>query len=74
MELRPGSSGVFVREQRLLGGLESGFCGGFLVGAGFLGGRRFSQADKCTRWMPWHGPARKDVASCEKPRGAASEL
>jgi len=24
--------------------------------------------------MPWHEPAMKDVASCEKPRGAASEL
>jgi len=23
--------------------------------------------------MPWHEPAMKDVASCEKPRGAASE-
>jgi hypothetical protein len=36
-------------------------------------GWRFSQADKCTWWMPWHEPAMKDVASCEKPRGAASE-
>ena len=32
-----------------------------------------SQASKCTRWMPRHRPARKDVASCEKLRGAASE-
>ena len=32
-----------------------------------------SQANKCTRWMPRHKPAMKDVASCEKPRGAASE-
>ena len=24
-------------------------------------------------WMPRHGPARKDVASCEKLRGAARE-
>jgi hypothetical protein len=40
---------------------------------GVLSGRRFSQADKCTWWMPWHEPAMKDVASCEKPRGAASE-
>jgi hypothetical protein len=23
-------------------------------------------------WMPWHQEARKDVARCEKPRGAAS--
>ena len=32
-----------------------------------------SQASKCTRWMPRHRPAKKDVASCEKLRGAASE-
>ena len=31
------------------------------------------QAIKCTRWMPGHEPAMKDVASCEKPRGAASK-
>jgi hypothetical protein len=31
------------------------------------------QAKKCTWWMPRHEPATKDVASCEKPRGAASE-
>ena len=23
-------------------------------------------------WMPWHQEAMKDVARCEKPRGAAS--
>jgi hypothetical protein len=32
------------------------------------------QARKCTRWMPRHRSARKDVASCEKLRGAASGL
>ena len=31
------------------------------------------QAGKCTGRMPRHEPAMKDVASCEKPRGAASE-
>ena len=31
------------------------------------------QAGKCTRGMPRHEPAKKDVASCEKLRGAASE-
>ena len=36
-------------------------------------GRIVSQAIKCIRWMPRHKPATKDVASCEKPRGAASE-
>ena len=35
---------------------------------------RAGQARKCTRWMPRHRPARKDVASCEKLRGAASGL
>ena len=32
------------------------------------------QANKCTRWMPWHRSAMKDVASCDKLRGAASKL
>jgi hypothetical protein len=27
---------------------------------------------KGIRWMPWHQEAMKDVARCEKPRGAAS--
>jgi hypothetical protein len=27
----------------------------------------------CVR-MPWHKQAKKDVASCEKPRGDASSL
>ena len=31
------------------------------------------QVTKCAGWMPWHEPAMKDVASCDKPRGAASE-
>jgi len=34
---------------------------------------RAGQARKCARWMPRYGPAKKDVASCEKPRGVASE-
>ena len=25
-------------------------------------------------WMPWHREAMKDVARCEKPRGAVSKL
>ena len=32
------------------------------------------QANKCARWMPRYGPAMKDVASCDKPREAASKL
>ncbi len=30
------------------------------------------ERDKGIRWMPWHQEAMKDVARCEKPRGAAS--
>jgi len=30
------------------------------------------QATKGERWMPWRREATKDVASCDKPRGAAS--
>jgi len=29
---------------------------------------------KSTRWMPRRKASKKDVAGCEKPRGAASEL
>ena len=31
-----------------------------------------NQATKSTGWMPWHHTPKKDVASCEKLRGAAS--
>ena len=50
-----------------------------LVRSGSAGGaqrvlrRGAGQANKCTGWMPRHRPAKKDVASCEKPRGAASK-
>ena len=30
------------------------------------------QASKGVRWMPWRRGPMKDVASCDKPRGAAS--
>ncbi len=30
------------------------------------------EQSKGIRWMPWHQEAMKDVARCEKPRGAAS--
>jgi hypothetical protein len=26
------------------------------------------------QWMPWHKKAKKDVVSCDKPRGAANKL
>ena len=29
---------------------------------------------KSIRWMPKHCKTKKDVANCEKPRGAVSEL
>ena len=32
------------------------------------------QANKSARGMPWHQEPKKDVISCEKPRGAANEL
>ena len=31
------------------------------------------QAIKGKRWMPWRREAMKDVASCDKPRGAAKQ-
>ena len=33
----------------------------------------YGQATKGGRWMPWHREAMKDVASCDKPRGAAKQ-
>ena len=41
----------------------------FLLYVGKLEGSSIKGA----RWMPRHRTAMKDVASCEKPRGAASE-
>jgi hypothetical protein len=32
-----------------------------------------SQVRKGIRWMPWRQKARKDVAGCDKPRGAAEQ-
>ena len=37
-------------------------------------GEFYGQATKGVRWMPWRQKATKDVASCDKPRGAASRL
>ena len=36
--------------------------------------RNAFEQEKGVRWMPWHQEAMKDVARCEKPRGAASRL
>jgi hypothetical protein len=41
----------------------------FRVSSKFCG-----QATKGAWWMPWQKQAMKDVASCDKPRGAASRL
>jgi hypothetical protein len=37
-------------------------------------GKFYGQATKGVRWMPWRQQTTKDVASCDKPRGAASRL
>jgi hypothetical protein len=53
-------------------------CDGFLVRlTGDCGASRMRMSVKYESaqwWMPRHEPAMKDVASCDKPRGAASEL
>ena len=49
-------------------------CGWLLcmVGYGLPQGGPDLEREKGIRWMPWHQEAMKDVARCEKPRGAAS--
>ena len=32
------------------------------------------KANKSARGMPWHQEPKKDVTSCDKPRGAANKL
>ena len=34
---------------------------------------RKGQAKKSARGMPWHWEPKKDVANCEKPRGAVNK-
>ncbi len=34
----------------------------------------YGQATKRIRWMPWQSEAMKDVAACEKCRGAGNKL
>jgi hypothetical protein len=50
---------------------EDGFCAWWA--SGDMRGRDLER-EKGIRWMPWHQEAMKDVARCEKPRGAASRL
>jgi hypothetical protein len=48
---------------------EDGFCAWWMMRRK---ARRDLEREKGIRWMPWHQEAMKDVARCEKPRGAAS--
>jgi hypothetical protein len=43
-----------------------------MVDVALRGGVETIEYEKGIRWMPWHQEAMKDVARCEKPRGAAS--
>ena len=55
-------------------------CGWFLCMVGCNGASSFEtglrdlERDKGIRWMPWHQEAMKDVARCDKLRGAVSRL
>ncbi len=53
-------------------------CDGFLVrlaeNCGYGRKRMSVKYESAQWWMPRHEPAMKDVASCDKPRGAASKL
>ena len=57
---------------------EDGFCAWWKVSGLVTGlepvipGDEDLEREKGIRWMPWHQEAMKDVARCEKPRGAAS--
>ena len=50
---------------------EAGFCA-WWRSPERSGGKSVLEREKGIRWMPWHQEAMKDVARCEKPRGAAS--
>ena len=56
---------------------EDGFCAWWTLGlvSGLVpvtAEGKVLEREKGIRWMPWHQEAMKDVARCEKPRGAAS--
>ena len=56
-------------------GRKSGGCWGWFLCMEMelpSGGSEVLEREKGIRWMPWHQEAMKDVARCEKPRGAAS--
>ena len=46
-------------------------CDGVEVVALLRASKFYGQATKGARWMPWQKQAMKDVASCDKLRGAA---
>ena len=56
---RIGPTKIFAAQLGASSSVLSKFCG---------------QATKGAWWMPWQKQAMKDVASCDKPRGAASRL
>ena len=45
----------------------------FLILLGKKDSQYYDQATKGVRGMPWCQKAMKDVASCDKPRGAAKQ-
>ena len=72
--LRGSKTGSYEVLKSLTFGLTGGswLCVGVLplCATGFVGIKRL----KGIWWMPWHQEAMKDVARCEKPRGAVSKL
>src|ERR1700680_1539499 len=47
-------------------------CGSLVEADYRVSSKFYGQATKGAWWMPWQKQAMKDVASCDKPRGAAS--
>jgi hypothetical protein len=47
---------------------------GYVPVARMRASKFYGQATKGARWMPWQKQAMKDVASCDKLRGAAHRL
>lgn len=58
----------------LCGTVHAVFCLGGKLGVDGCCACVVCEHEKGIRWMPWHQEAMKDVARCEKPRGAASKL
>ncbi len=64
------------RRVRVCGAREAAFAAGrstvFVCGWFLCVTQAQRVRNKGIRWMPWHQEAKKDVARCEKPWGAAS--